>query len=426
MEQLTELGMRAREAAFALNGLTTEEKNRALMASAAALEAHAEEIIRANRTDIENGRAKNMPEGLLDRLLLNEERIHGMAEAVRGVASLPDPVGDVLEEWTRPNGLRLRKVRVPIGVVGIIYEARPNVTSDAFSIAFKSGNAVILKGGSDAIHSNSAVADVIRGALRENGFPEDALLLIRATDHETTTKFMQMNGYVDVLIPRGSARLIQAVVKNSTVPVIETGAGNCHIFLDEGCDTEMAKEIIFNAKTQRIGVCNAAESLVVHRSVLGTVLPAAVKKLQEKNVIVYADAEAFAALQEAAGADPALNRSLIERASEEDFGTEYLDYKMSVKTVGSVEEAIGHINRYSTKHSETILTPDEAHARLFQNAVDSACVYWNASTRFTDGGEFGFGAEIGISTAKLHARGPMGLRELTTTKYQIDGTGQVR
>ena len=315
MEQLTELGMRARRAAFALNGLTTEEKNRALMASAAALEAHAEEIIRANRTDIENGRAKNMPEGLLDRLLLNEERIHGMAEAVRGVASLPDPVGDVLEEWTRPNGLRLRKVRVPIGVVGIIYEARPNVTSDAFSIAFKSGNAVILKGGSDAIHSNSAVADVIRGALRENGFPEDALLLIRATDHETTTKFMQMNGYVDVLIPRGSARLIQAVVKNSTVPVIETGAGNCHIFLDEGCDTEMAKEIIFNAKTQRIGVCNAAESLVVHRSVLGTVLPAAVKKLQEKNVIVYADAEAFAALQEAAGADPALNRSLIERAS---------------------------------------------------------------------------------------------------------------
>jgi glutamate-5-semialdehyde dehydrogenase len=363
-----------------------------------------------------------MPEGLQDRLRLTAERIRGMADAVREVAELPDPVGRVLESTERPNGLKIDKVSVPIGVVGIIYEARPNVTSDAWSLCYKSSNAVILKGGSDAIHSNMAVADVLRGAIQEAGGDPNALFLIPDTDHQTAQRLMKLNGSVDVLIPRGSKRLIQAVVRNASVPVIETGAGNCHIYLDETADPAKAVPIVFNAKTQRIGVCNACESLVVHWSVLKSVLVPVVRKLAEKNVQVYADAESLAVLRAAEG----IPAKLLHEASAEDFGTEYLDYKISVKTVGSVEEAVDHINRYSTKHSESIITEKAENAEKFLNGVDSACVYWNASTRFTDGGCFGFGAEIGISTAKLHARGPMGLRELTTYKYKIYGDGQIR
>ena len=315
---------------------------------------------------------------------------------------------------------------MPIGVIGIIYEARPNVTSDAWSLCFKTANAVILKGGSDAIHSNLAITKVLRSAIEAAGIDPNVLQLIEATDHETTNRFMQMNEYVDVLIPRGSHRLIQAVVRNASVPVIETGAGNCHIFLDEDADVAKAVPIVFNAKTQRIGVCNACESLVVDARVLSTVLVPVIRKLQERQVEAYCDAPSLTALEAAAAAGEGIDMGLVHPATEEDFTTEYLDYKISVKTVHSVAEAIAHINRCSTGHSEAIITEDAAHAEQFLNGIDSACVYWNASTRFTDGGCFGFGAEIGISTGKLHARGPMGLRELTTYKYKIYGDGQIR
>ena len=319
-----------------------------------------------------------------------------------------------MESFERPNGLKLQKVRVPLGVIGIIYEARPNVTADAFGLCFKTGNAVILKGGSDALYSNKAIVKVLREALDFSGITPDAIQLIEDTDREVTREFMKLKTYVDVLIPRGSAGLIQSVVENSTIPVIETGTGNCHVFVDKDADIEMAVKIIFNAKTQRVGVCNACESLVVHNEIKERFLPALAQALKEKNVELRGDERVCEVLSDCVP------------ATEEDYGKEYLDYILSLKTVDSVDEAIAHINRYGTKHSECIVTENEENAAKFLNAIDAACVYWNASTRFTDGFEFGFGAEIGISTQKLHARGPMGLRELTTYKYQIRGNGQVR
>lgn len=428
MLELKRIGAAARAAARQLAVLDTAKKNQVLMAAADALDREENQavILRANAEDLAIADANQMAAGLRDRLRLTGERLHAMADAIRDIAALEDPVGEVLSETERPNGLRLQKVAVPIGVIGIIYEARPNVTSDAWSLCFKTANAVILKGGSDAIHSNLAITKVLRSAIEAAGIDPNVLQLIEATDHETTNRFMQMNEYVDVLIPRGSHRLIQAVVRNASVPVIETGAGNCHIFLDEGADGTKAVPIVFNAKTQRIGVCNACESLVVDERVLSTVLVPVIRKLQERQVEAYCDAPSLAALQAAAEADEGIDMGLVHPATEEDFTTEYLDYKISVKTVHSVAEAIAHINRCSTGHSESIITEDAAHAEQFLNGIDSACVYWNASTRFTDGGCFGFGAEIGISTGKLHARGPMGLRELTTYKYKIYGDGQIR
>lgn len=428
MIDLERIGADARTASRTLAVLDTAKKNQVLRMAADALDREENQaaILRGNAEDLAIADQNQMPAGLRDRLRLTEERLHAMADAIRDIASLEDPVGEVLSETTRPNGLRLQKVAVPIGVIGIIYEARPNVTSDAWSLCFKTANAVILKGGSDAIHSNLAITKVLRSAIEAAGIDPNVLQLIEATDHETTNRFMQMNEYVDVLIPRGSHRLIQAVVRNASVPVIETGAGNCHIFLDASADVAKAVPIVFNAKTQRIGVCNACESLVVDAEVLSTVLVPVIRKLQEMQVEAYCDAPSYAAVQAAAEAGEGIDMRLVQAATEEDFTTEYLDYKISVKTVHSVAEAISHINRCSTGHSESIITEDAEHAEQFLNGIDSACVYWNASTRFTDGGCFGFGAEIGISTGKLHARGPMGLRELTTYKYKIYGDGQIR
>ena len=414
MEQLEILCRNAKAAKYEMQKYTTAQKNDALLKIADLLVAKADEITAANDKDMENAKAKGMSSSLQDRLKLTPARIDGMSEGLKQVAGLPDPIGEVLEHFERPNGLKLDKVRVPLGVIGIIYESRPNVTADAFALTFKSGNAVVLKGGSDAIHSNTAITKVIREGLKECGITEDAISLIESTDRETTKAFMQMRDYVDVLIPRGSAGLIRSVVENSKIPVIETGAGNCHIYIDETADAEMAKNIIVNAKTQRLGVCNACESLVIHEKAADTVFPIVAKALKEKEVELRADDAAQAACD------------LCVAANEEDFAKEYLDLMISVKTVKSVDEAIAHINKYSTHHSEAIITQNEENAAKFLNEVDSACVYVNASTRFTDGFEFGFGAEIGISTQMLHARGPMGLRELTTYKYQIRGNGQVR
>lgn len=428
MIDLERIGADARAASRTLAVLDAAKKNQVLRMAADALDREENQaaILRGNAEDLAIADQNQMPAGLRDRLRLTEERLHAMADAIRDIASLEDPVGEVLSETTRPNGLRLQKVAVPIGVIGIIYEARPNVTSDAWSLCFKTANAVILKGGSDAIHSNLAITKVLRSAIEAAGIDPNVLQLIEATDHETTNRFMQMNEYVDVLIPRGSHRLIQAVVRNASVPVIETGAGNCHIFLDASADVAKAVPIVFNAKTQRIGVCNACESLVVDERVLSTVLVPVIRKLQEMQVEAYCDAPSYAAVQAVAAAGEGIDMRLVHAATDKDFTTEYLDYKISVKTVHSVAEAIAHINRCSTGHSESIITEDAAHAEQFLNGIDSACVYWNASTRFTDGGCFGFGAEIGISTGKLHARGPMGLRELTTYKYKIYGDGQIR
>ncbi len=397
-----------------LGKLSTGEKNRVLVAVADALVNASADIIAANNIDVENGKANGMSQGLVDRLMLTEARIQDMALGLKQVADLPDPIGEVTDMSKRPNGMIVGKRRVPMGVIGIIYEARPNVTSDAFGLCFKTGNAVILKGGSDAINSNKKIVEVIRKAVEEAGVTADAVQLIESTDRETTTKFMRMNKYVDLLIPRGSAGLIKATVENATIPVIETGTGNCHIYVDENCDIDMAVNILINAKTQRIGVCNACESLVIHEGILDTFLPRAVSALKEKNVEIRADEAARKVCPD------------LVPATEEDFYTEYLDYIISVKTVKNIEEAIEHINEHNTKHSECIVTKDYDNANKFLDEIDAACVYVNASTRFTDGFEFGFGAEIGISTQKLHARGPMGLKELTTSKYIIYGNGQVR
>ena len=373
--------------------------------------------IEQNHIDMENGRKNSMPEGLLDRLLLTEDRIGAMGEGLREVAALEDPIGEVLSMKKRPNGLMIGQKRVPLGVIGIIYESRPNVTSDAFGLCFKTGNVVILRGGKDSIYSNEAIVKVIRKALKECGVAETAISLIEDTSHETAAEFMKMNRYVDVLIPRGGAGLIRTVVENSTIPVIETGTGNCHIFVDESADFDMACDIIFNAKTQRIGVCNACESLLVHKNILDSFIPLIEKRLAEKQVEIRGDESILKASVKDANVIP---------ATEEDWGREYLDYKISAKSVDSIDEAIAHINHYNTGHSEAIITKDYTNAERFLNEVDAAAVYVNASTRFTDGFEFGFGAEIGISTQKLHARGPMGLLALTSSKYIIYGNGQIR
>lgn len=408
------MGKNAVRAKALLQKLNTEEKNAGLLAAADALISRTQEILDANAKNMENAVKNGMNSGLQDRLRLTPERIAGMAEGLREVAALPDCIGEVMEETERPNGLKIKKVRVPMGVIGIIYEARPNVTADAFGLCFKTGNAVILKGGSDALYSNIAIVKVLREALESCGLPADAVGLIADTDRAVTVEFMKLKEYVDLLIPRGSAGLIRSVVENSTIPVIETGTGNCHVYIDREADLDMAANIVYNAKTQRIGVCNACESLVVHSAVGEEFLPKLAAILAPKNVELRGDERIREVLTDCVP------------ATEEDYGTEYLDYILSLKTVDSVEEAIEHINRYSTKHSECIVTENRQTAEKFLNEIDAACVYWNASTRFTDGFEFGFGAEIGISTQKLHARGPMGLKELTSYKYTIYGDGQTR
>ena len=413
-EMLETLGRNAKEAEIVLRNLDTAKKNQVLEAVADSLVADSKALLTANAIDVENGRKNQMPEGLVDRLMLTEARIASMAEGLRQVAALEDPIGEVTEMKKRPNGLLIGQKRVPLGVIGIIYEARPNVTADAFALCFKTGNVVILKGGSDAIHSNTAIVDCIRRTLDENGITKDAIQLISDTSRETAGEFMKMNEYVDVLIPRGGKGLIKAVVNNSTIPVIETGTGNCHIYVDESADLQMAADIVMNAKTQRVGVCNACESLLVHEKVKDAFLPVLAERLRTKNVEMRADEEAKALIPDAV------------TATEEDWGTEYLDYILSIKVVGSADEAIRHINRYNTGHSEAIITRDYNNAQKFLDEVDAAAVYVNASTRFTDGFEFGFGAEIGISTQKLHAHGPMGLLALTSTKYIIYGNGQIR
>lgn len=414
MTDLNLLGKRAVAAKYEMQLLDTETKNSALLRAAERLIADEREILAANALDIKRGEENGMHPGLIDRLRLTKERIEGMAQGLRQIVQLPDPVGEVLGTDIRPNGLQISKVRVPLGVIGIIYESRPNVTADAFGLCFKSGNAVILKGGSDAIRSNIAIAKSLRAALMGSGLNPDALLLIEDTDREVTRQFMKLKDYVDVLIPRGSAGLIRTVVENSTIPVIETGSGNCHIYVDKDADLAKAVPIIVNAKTQRIGVCNACESLVVHEAVSEKLLPALSEALSEYHVEIRADKPAMAFIAD------------CTEATEEDFRTEYLDYIISIKTVSGVKEAIEHINRNNTKHSEAIITENKETAEQFLRGVDAACVYVNASTRFTDGFEFGFGAEIGISTQKLHARGPMGLPELTSYQYRIIGDGQVR
>lgn len=411
---LEQIGQRAKTAEPVLRTLSTQAKNDLLVKAAEQLVADSAKILEANAIDMENGEKAGMSSGLLDRLKLTEERIAGMAEGLTQLAGLDDPIGEVLGMKKRPNGLLIGQKRVPLGVVGIIYEARPNVTADAFGLCFKTGNAVILKGGSDAIHSNIAVVESLQKALVACGLPVDALQLITDTSRETTTAFMKLNRYVDVLIPRGGAGLIRAVVENSTIPVIETGTGNCHIYVDESADLRMAADIVMNAKTQRVGVCNACESLLVHEKVKDAFLPVIAERLRSRQVEMRGDEAVCALVPDCVP------------ATEEDWGKEYLDYILSIKTVGSVDEAIAHINRYNTKHSEAIITENYTNAQKFLEEVDAAAVYVNASTRFTDGFEFGYGAEIGISTQKLHARGPMGLTALTTTKYIIYGSGQIR
>lgn len=414
MTELEKIGAAAKSAARVLMCTDTETKNRALLAIADALVGAREEILAANREDVTAGENSGMTRAFLDRLSLSPERIDGMAEGMRQVAALPDPVGRVLSDTVRPNGLHLTKVAVPIGVIAVIYEARPNVTADSAALCLKSGNAVILRGGREAIHSNTAIVRAMRGALCKAGLPEDAVTLIEDTDRAVTQALMRLNGYVDLLIPRGGAGLIRAVVENATVPVIETGAGTCHIYVDRDADVPMAAEIVFNAKTSRPSVCNAAECLLVDRAIAAEALPAIAARLAEKQVELRADAEACALLPNALP------------ATDSDWGREYNDYIMAVHIVSGVDEAIDFIARYGTGHSECIVTDNPDTAERFLARVDAAAVYHNASTRFTDGGEFGLGAEIGISTQKLHARGPLGLEELTSMKYIVHGTGQVR
>ncbi len=414
MNYLEQLGSKAKKAATELNLMLQEEKNRALKACARSLMDSQLEILAANENDVKVAVNNGVKSSLVDRLRLNPDRLQGMADGLLQICALPDPIGEVLSMTVRPNGLTIGKKIVPLGVIGIIYESRPNVTADAFGLCFKAGNAVILRGGSDAIHSNQAIVKALRNGLKSVGCKEDALQLIEDTSRDVARDFMRLNAYVDVLIPRGGAGLIKTVVENSTIPVIETGTGNCHVYVDEYADYEMALDIIDNSKTQRLGVCNTCESLVIHEKVSEEFIPMIYDRLHAKEVEIRADERGCA-----------ISNGCVP-ASEEDFATEYLDKIISLKVVGSIEEAIAHINHYSTHHSEAIITKDYEHAMKFLNEIDSAAVYVNASTRFTDGNEFGFGAEIGISTQKLHARGPMGLKELTTTKYIIFGNGQIR
>lgn len=411
MEMLAGLAKKASTDAAKLG---TEAKNRGLLAVADELLTQQEAILEENKKDVEAAQAKGTKQSLIDRLALSEKRIADMAEGLRQIAALDDPIGEVLYMKTRPNGLRIGQKRVPLGVVGIIYESRPNVTADAFGLCFKTGNASILRGGSDAIHSNQAIVRAVKAGLRKEKLSQDLILLVEDTSRDVVNEMMKMHGWIDVLIPRGGAGLIANVVQNSTVPVIETGTGNCHIYVDASADLTMAADIVENAKTQRMGVCNACESLVIHSAAAPDVLPRIVSKLKAHDVEIRGDERACAISPE------------VVPASEEDWGTEYLDAIISVKIVDSIDEAIAHINKYNTGHSESIITKDYSNALKFQDEIDAAAVYVNASTRFTDGFEFGFGAEIGISTQKLHARGPMGLEALTTTKYIIFGNGQIR
>lgn len=412
---LEQIGKQAKAAARRLAACTTEEKNRALLAMAESIERHTEEILSANEKDMTAAREKGMNDTMLDRLQLTGERVKGMAAGLRDVAALPDPVGRVLSDQVRPNGLHLVKVAVPIGVIAVIYEARPNVTADSAALCLKSGNAVILRGGKEAISSNIAIAKAMRSALETAGLPADSIQLIEDTTHESANALMHLNQYVDVLIPRGSQRLIRATVEQSTVPVIQTGSGVCHIYVDKAANPEMAAEIIENAKTSRPSVCNAAECMLIHKDIAPRVLPLIADRLSAKHTQIRGDARVMDILG---------NRATP--ATEEDWGKEYLDYVMAARIVDSLEEAMEYIYRYSTGHSECIVTDDPIAAEKFLNGVDAAAVYHNASTRFTDGGEFGLGAEIGISTQKLHARGPLGLNELTSMKYKVYGEGQIR
>lgn len=414
MQVLEELGRKAKEAALELAVLTTEVKNRALEEMARALLSREKEILEANRADLEEGKKNGMSSALIDRLTLNPKRVAEMAQGLREVAALPDPVGEIIAGWKLPNGLEIQKVRVPLGVVGIIYEARPNVTVDAAGLCVKSGNAVILRGSSSAVNSNRVLTETIASAAEGAGLPAGSIQLVPLTDRESAKELMRMRDYLDVLIPRGGAGLIKTVVEESTVPVIETGVGNCHTYVDASADLDMALQIVINAKCQRPGVCNAMETMLVHAEVAGEFLPRAAQALQERGVVLRGCPRTREILPD------------VEEATEEDWYAEYLDLILAVKVVEDLDEAVRHINKYGSKHSETIVTRDYQAARRFVSLVDSADVYVNASTRFTDGGQFGLGAEIGISTQKLHARGPMSLRELTSTKFIIYGDGQVR
>lgn len=414
MENLEEIGKKVKETARKLNNMSSKEKNVVLRKVAQEICNYQKEILEANERDIEEAIKKGMKDSLVDRLKLNETRILDMAKGIEKIADLSDPVGETIEGKTLENGLEILKRRVPLGVIAIIYESRPNVTLDAFGLCFKTGNAVILRGGSDAIHTNIAITNIIKQTLTNLEINSNCIYLLEDTSRETTLQLMKLNQYVDVLIPRGGAGLIKTVVENSTIPVIETGTGNCHIYVDECADLEMALSIIENAKTQRTGVCNACESLVIHKAIAKQFIPMLVETLAKKQVEIRGNKEACEISNN------------IQLATQEDWGTEYLDLILSLKMVNDLEEAIQHINQYSTKHSESIITKNYENARRFLNEIDSSCVYVNSSTRFTDGGEFGLGAEIGISTQKLHARGPMGLKELTTTKYVIYGNGQIR
>ena len=408
------LGQNAKEASYDLGIASTTEKNNALELMAKALLNNKQEIIDENKKDLDKAIEKGTSEAMLDRLSLNEDRIADMAKGLMELIALDDPIGEVIEMWKRPNGIQIGKQRVPMGVIGIIYEARPNVTCDAAGLCLKTGNAVILRGGSEAINSNKAIVKVLREAVKEAGLPEFSIQLVEDTSRETATKMMKLNEYIDVLIPRGGAGLIQAVVKNATVPVIETGVGNCHIYVDEVCDFEMAKNIIVNAKTSRPAVCNAAEKMLINEKIADEFLPIIIEALREKGVEIRGDEKVKSIIPD------------VILTNEEDWDKEYLDYIIAAKIVKDVNEAITHINKYGSGHSEAIVTDSYMNSQKFLNKVNAAAVYVNASTRFTDGGEFGFGAEIGISTQKLHARGPMGLKELTTIKYIIYGNGQIR
>ena len=414
MSSLISMGQKAKEASYELGVASPGQKNEALTFMAEELIKAKEEIIKANEIDRQNAIKKGITDALLDRLSLDDSRIEAMAQGLLDIVKLQDPVGEVTNMWQMPNGLQIGQKRVPIGVLGIIYESRPNVTSDAAGLCLKSGNAVILRGASDAINSNKAVAKALVAGIKRSGLPQDCVQLLEDTSRETAREMMRLNDYIDVLIPRGGAGLIKSVVQNATVPVIETGTGNCHIFVDETADLEMAKAIVLNAKVQRPGVCNAAEKLLVHESIANEFLPTIVKALRENGVEVRGCDKAQAIVDD------------IKVIEEPEWHQEYLDLIIAVKGVKDVDEAIKHINKYNTGHSESIVTESYKNSQKFLQRVDAAAVYVNASTRFTDGGEFGFGGEIGISTQKLHARGPMGLKELTTSKYIIFGDGQIR
>lgn len=415
MSYTQELGKRAKAAEAFISSASTMQKNKALAAISKALIENSRLIIAENAKDIAAAKENGMSEAKQDRLMLDASRIEGIAKGVDQIIALGDPIGEIIGGGNRPNGLQIIKTRVPLGVIGIIFESRPNVTVDAAALCLKTGNVVILKGGKEAINSNICLGKIMREAVGSAGLPADIIQVVENTDRETTNELMRLNGYVDVIIPRGSANLIQAVVRNATVPVIETGAGNCHVYVDASADLDMAVEITDNAKTQRPSVCNAIESLLAHKDVAEKFLPMIAERFKSHNVKIYGCDRTIAILG-----------SSVEKATETEYATEFNDYIIAVKVVDDIDEAIAHIRKYSTKHSECIVTSSLENARKFQTQVDAAAVYVNASTRFTDGGEFGFGAEIGISTQKLHARGPMGLAELTTVKYLINGNGQVR